>query len=160
MSPLFLSGLFVLMCFADAFGQQKTVDYDLAYLMAGKQLSVINRDASVIKDAERNGIRLSARENDGVAWLNSVTFANGVIELDIKGKDVLQQSFVGIAFHGVTADSVDIIYFRPFNFRATDPVRKIHAVQYVSLPKYDWGGIAPNPQRPIRKGRRPGPKGG
>jgi hypothetical protein len=158
MSPLFLSGLFVLMCFADAFGQQKTVDYDLAYLMAGKQLSVINRDASVIKDAERNGIRLSARENDGVAWLNSVTFANGVIELDIKGKDVLQQSFVGIAFHGVTADSVDIIYFRPFNFRATDPVRKIHAVQYVSLPKYDWEVLRQTRNGQYEKAADPAPK--
>jgi hypothetical protein len=32
----------------------------------------------------------------------------------------------------------DAVYFRPFNFRTDDPVRKIHAVQYVSTPDYTW----------------------
>ena len=27
---------------------------------------------------------------------------------------------------------------RPFNFAATDTIRKIHAVQYISLPAYTW----------------------
>lgn len=30
---------------------------------------------------------------------------------------------------------------RPFNFRATDPARKQHAVQYVSLPQFDWARL-------------------
>ena len=30
------------------------------------------------------------------------------------------------------------MYLRPFNFRAEDPVRHQHAVQYVSLPDFDW----------------------
>jgi hypothetical protein len=33
---------------------------------------------------------------------------------------------------------MDVVYFRPFNFRAQDSVRRIHAVQYVSLPDFDW----------------------
>jgi len=41
---------------------------------------------------------------------------------------------VGIAFHGSDNKTLDAIYFRPFNFQSTDPVRKIHAVQYVSHP--------------------------
>src|SRR5690606_30300882 len=44
----------------------------------------------------------------------------------------------GIAFHGLDTMHTDIIYFRPFNFHAEDPVRKIHAVQYVSAPDYSW----------------------
>ena len=50
----------------------------------------------------------------------------------------MQQSFVGLAFHGLNNETLDAIYFRPFNFQSTDPVRKIHAVQYVSHPDYTW----------------------
>jgi hypothetical protein len=32
----------------------------------------------------------------------------------------------------------DCIYFRPFNFRAADPMSRSHAVQYHSLPEYGW----------------------
>src|SRR5207342_2389645 len=57
---------------------------------------------------------------------------------DFKGKDVQQQSFVGIAFHGVDGTTYDAIYFRPFNFRAEDPARRIRAVQYISHPTHTW----------------------
>jgi hypothetical protein len=30
------------------------------------------------------------------------------------------------------------VYLRPFNFRATEPDRHQHAVQYMALPDYDW----------------------
>jgi hypothetical protein len=63
---------------------------------------------------------------------------NGAIECDIKGKDVQQQSFVGVAFHGVDGTTFDAIYFRPFNFRAKDPVSRSHSVQYVSDPIFTW----------------------
>src|SRR5207249_1314649 len=55
-----------------------------------------------------------------------------------EGNDVQQQSFVGVAFHGVDGTTYDAIYFRPFNFRAVDPARRIHAVQYISHPTYTW----------------------
>ncbi|HEX3008342.1 MAG TPA: hypothetical protein VHO90_12095, partial [Bacteroidales bacterium] len=74
----------------------------------------------------------------GVVWINDLNFSTGVIEFDVKGKDVLQESFVGIAFHGLNDSTYEGVYFRPFNFRATDPVRKKHSVQYISLPKFDW----------------------
>lgn len=97
-------------------------------------LTVVNRSVSVKNDI----IHLNENENDGVAWLNSQEFTQGIIELDIKGKDILQQSFVGMAFHGLNDSTYEVVYFRPFNFRSNDPVRKAHAVQYVALPKYDW----------------------
>gem|GEM_PF-6071604 len=34
----------------------------------------------------------------------------------------------------------EAVYFRPFNFRSSDPVRKGHAVQYVANPGcFGWG---------------------
>src|ERR1017187_621430 len=47
-------------------------------------------------------------------------------------------SGLGIAFHGEDTSTYDAVYFRPFNFNTTDPVRKIHAVQYVSMPDNPW----------------------
>jgi hypothetical protein len=75
---------------------------------------------------------------DGIAWLDGKTFTEGTIEVDIKGRDKLQGSFVGIAFHGVNDSTFEVIYFRPFNFQTDDPERKVHNVQYVAEPKYDW----------------------
>ena len=38
----------------------------------------------------------------------------------------------------ISTCAYDAIYFRPFNFRAEDPVRRSHAVQYISSPIYMW----------------------
>ena len=103
-----------------------------------KDVAVFNRSVSSLSDGTRRGLRLSASPGDGVAYLRGVEFSNGTIECDIKGKDVQGQSFVGIAFHGVDSTTYDAIYFRPFNFRTEDPVRRSHAVQYVSQPTYPW----------------------
>ncbi len=120
------------------FGQEKPVKYNLSELSKGNKLKVYNREVSAFAENGKNGIRFSQKENDGIAWLEGATFSDGIIEADIKGKDVLQQSFVGIAFHGADDKKFDVVYFRPFNFQAEDPIRRIHAVQYVSLPEFDW----------------------
>ncbi|HVV54627.1 MAG TPA: hypothetical protein VHC47_04860 [Mucilaginibacter sp.] len=110
------------------FAQQRSAD----------DLTVINRTASINNDGTAPVIHLNAEEGAGIAWIKGVTFTKGSIEVDIKGKDVLQQSFVGIALHGTSGNSYEAIYFRPFNFRSADPVRKSHAVQYIAIPGYDW----------------------
>jgi hypothetical protein len=69
-------------------------------------------------------------------WAKNINFKNGVIELDIKGKDVSGESFVGIAFHAIDSERYDAIYFRPFNFRNQE--RKDRAVQYIDKPDNDW----------------------
>ena len=118
--------------------QTRTIEPDLAALSEGQKLKVFNRSVSSFIDGARKGIRLSENQGDGVAYLQAIEFANGTIELDIKGKDVQQQSFVGVAFHGVDGTTYDAIYFRPFNFKAEDPARRIRAVQYISHPTYTW----------------------
>lgn len=121
-----------------ASGQRTLVKYDLNELSKNGKLQVVNRTLTSITDKEQKSVRFSESEGDGVAWLDGVNFSNGIIELDIKGKDVLQQSFVGVAFHGKDEKTLDAIYFRPFNFKSSDPVRRIHAVQYVSHPDFTW----------------------
>jgi hypothetical protein len=115
-------------------GQQRT-EYNLADWFSKKKITVINRVPEV---ATGDGLKFDEKEGEGIAWLNGVDFANGTIEVELKGRDVFQRSFVGVAFHGENDSTYDAIYFRPFNFRATDPVRKIHAVQYIDQPIYTW----------------------
>jgi len=111
-------------------GQQRTLEPD--------RLEVFNRTASSLHDGARAGVHLSEGAGEGPAYVRQIELGDGTIELDIRGKDVPQQSFVGVAFHGVDGTTYDAIYFRPFNFKADDPVRHAHAVQYVSQPTYPW----------------------
>ncbi len=106
--------------------------------VAPKDVQVFNRSVSSLSDGNRKGLRLSSSPGDGVAYLRGTEFGNGTIEVDIRGKDVQGQSFVGIAFHGVDSTTYDAIYFRPFNFRTLDSTRHSHAVQYISHPTYTW----------------------
>jgi hypothetical protein len=119
-------------------GQSGAIQPDLAQLAAGNRLRSFNRTAASLTDAARTGARLSEAPGDGVAYLEGIEFANGTIELDVRGKDVQQQSFLGVAFHGVDGATYDAVYFRPFNFRAEDPERRKRAVQYISHPDYPW----------------------
>jgi hypothetical protein len=102
----------------------------------GKKLRVVNRQAT--RTPDRNGVRLSAASGDGVAWVEGTDFRSGTLEVDIRGQEALQQSYVGVAFHRQDDNTYEAVYLRPFNFRAQDPVRKQHAVQYISLPKFDF----------------------
>lgn len=101
-----------------------------------RRLRVVNRQATRIQD--RNGVRLSAASGNGVAWVEGTRFQSGTIELDIRGQEAMRQSYVGVAFHRQGDDTYEAVYLRPFNFRAQDPVRRQHAVQYISLPKFDF----------------------
>jgi hypothetical protein len=122
----------------DTIAQTKAAP-DLAALLKLNKIRIYNRHASQLNDATmKNGLHLDAKEGDGVAWIEGLRIGNGTIEFDVKGKNVMQQSFVGIGFHGVNDTTLDVVYFRPFNFQSPDPARKGHSVQYVSLPQYDW----------------------
>jgi hypothetical protein len=91
------------------FGQKRTIEPDLAELAEGRGLKVFNRSVSSVNDGARKGVRLSEDPGDGVAYLQGIEFTDGTIEFDVKGKDVQQQSFVGVAFHGVDGTTYDAI---------------------------------------------------
>lgn len=87
---------------------------------------------------EEGGVRVTEREGPGVVWIEGSDFADGTIEVEVRGRDVPQRSFVGIAFHGRDDNTYEAVYLRPFNFRAEDPARRQNAVQYIAVPEYDW----------------------
>jgi hypothetical protein len=102
-----------------------------------QKLRAINR--KLTRTPDRNGgVRLSYGSGNGVAWVEGSDFRSGTIEVDIRGQESLRQSDVGVAFHRKSDDSYEAVYLRPSNFRASDPARRQHAVQYLSLPDFDW----------------------
>jgi len=98
----------------------------------------VNRAHTVVQESGRSVVRLDAKEGDGMAIVAGAPFIEGTIELDARGEDVQQRSFVGVAF-GVQDDSTyEAVYLRPFNFRTPDTARAKRALQYVSQPAYPW----------------------
>lgn len=110
---------------------------DLAERLAAGKLRAVNRDVTPLQ-GNRRGVHVTEKAGPGVVWIEGSDFAQGTIEIDVRGRDVLQQSFVGIAFHGKDDNTYESVYLRPFNFRADDPIRHKHAVQYMAVPDYDW----------------------
>jgi hypothetical protein len=110
---------------------------DLAERLAAGKLRPVNREVTKLQGS-LEGVHVSEKMGPGLVWIEGTDFAEGTIEVDVRGRDVLQQSFVGIAFHRKDDNTYDAVYLRPFNFRADDPVRHEHAVQYVASPDYDW----------------------
>ena len=111
---------------------------DLPALLASGKLRAVNREVTRLTETGRSGVHLSAAANNGIVWIEGSEFGEGTITVDLRGKDVLQQSFVGLAFHRKDDNTYEGVYLRPFNFRATDTARHQHAVQYLSLPDFDW----------------------
>jgi hypothetical protein len=110
---------------------------DLAERLAAGKLRVVNREITKLQGSP-GGVHMSEKDGNGIAWIEGTDFANGTIEIDIRGRDVFQQSFVGIAFHRKADETYEAVYLRPFNFRAEDPLRHQHAVQYMTVPDFDW----------------------
>jgi len=79
------------------------------------------------------------------------------IDFDAKGKDVLQASFLGLASHGANDTTYETVYFRPFNFRADDSLRKTHAVQYMACPGFEWTKLRSEFPGKYEKGISPAP---
>jgi hypothetical protein len=141
---------FTSIIFTELIAQKKS--YDLQQLLKENKLMTYGSKVVSITDGEKKGISMT-----GLAYLKDVTFTTGTIEVDLRGKDVLQKSFIGIAFHGVDTVTTDVVYFRPFNFRSSDPVRKIHAVQYVSEPEFPWHKLREEKNGVYEKGIDPPP---
>jgi hypothetical protein len=133
-----VGGVVGLSAFSTRPRQNKTETPDLAALLDAKRLTIVNRTATRLTEGPKRGLRLSENPGDGVALIDGITFANGTIECDLRGKDVAQQSFIGLAFHGVDGITFDGVYFRPFNFKAAEAERRGHSVQYISHPTYTW----------------------
>ena len=124
--------------------QENNVIPDLSKIVKNDGWKVVNRSASVLNENGSQVIYLDGREGDGFARLENYEFNNGILEVDLKGKDVQGSSFLGIAFRGVNDSTYDAIYFRPFNFLSQDSAHKYHSVQYISQPVFTWYKLRQN----------------
>lgn len=111
---------------------QKEISPDLSKAGNSEFWTVSNRDIILINKE----VYLNEKQNGGILYLNDFLFENGTIEFDVKGRDIFQKSFVGLAFHIENDSTYDAIYFRPFNFKT--PGKEGRSVQYISIPGYDW----------------------
>lgn len=85
------------------------------------------------------------------AVLEGSGFHNGTIEVELNGSvspnvsrltKMFARGFIGICFR-ISDDmtNAECIYIRPENGHSTDPVRKNHAVQYISPPDWDFANL-------------------
>lgn len=116
-------------------------------------------DASLVEKDGAAAIEFTEQDWN-LVWLDGFEFTNGTIEFDVKGKsEPPQNSFVGVAFRVVDDVTYEAVYFRPFNFRALDPERKLHAVQYVSSPLWNWDRLRSEKPGQYEKPIEPPPDG-
>ena len=117
---------------------QRQQTLELTNLYKKEKLKSVNREIKIVSGDSGAYLKISESKKEGIIWLPVKDFKNGTIEIEMRGKDVFQRSFIGIAFHGVDDSKYDAVYCRPFNFFAKDSVRRIHAVQYISHPDFTW----------------------
>jgi hypothetical protein len=118
---------------------------------------VANRAHTIVQESGRSIVRLDAKEGEGLAVIRGPALLEGTIELDVRGEDVLQRSFVGVAW-GVQNDSTfEAVYVRPFNFRTPDTARAKRTVQYVSHPSWPWPRLREESPGKYEKPVRPVP---
>lgn len=118
--------------------------YNLGELARSGKFEVFNRTLDQSRADSPEAVYLSAAAGNGLAWISGLQFSQGTIELEIKGRNRPQQSFVGLAFHGQDDRTFDAVYLRPFNFQAPDETRRSHSIQYISMPDHDWANLRNN----------------
>ncbi len=126
---------FILLCTGLYSSAQQTISYNLADLLKEGRLVIdTSNHAMPLNDAAyANGISLQK-----MAWLKNVPFKEGTIDIDLRGKDVFLQSFLGIAFHAADSNHYELVYFRPFNFQYADTARRRWSLQYMAMPDYPF----------------------
>lgn len=115
-------------------GQQKV---NLIKEHQDDRIKVVNRNLSSFTKWA-GAVEMDADEGDGLAILKEIEFETGTIEVELLGENNPGRSFIGIAFNIQDAETFEAVYFRPFNFVATEQARKDHMVQYIHHPEFTW----------------------
>ena len=111
--------------------------------LANDNLDVINRDV-ISLNSTTNTLVLNNKKGDGIAIIKDLEFDEGIIELELRGENNPGKSFVGIAFN-IQNDSIyEAVYFRPFNFKSDEKIRREHSIQYIHKPQYEWRFLRAN----------------
>jgi hypothetical protein len=148
-----MKNLIIVCCLAVGISNVSAQTFDLVKaLKDGKLVAMRGPKQVSVSDESKHAVSIL-----GLVWLKDVEFSEGTIELDIRGNDEMQQTFPGIVFHAQDSNVWDGVYFRPFNFQSADPVRKIHAVQYISMPDYPWNVLRETKNGQYEKAVTPAP---
>jgi hypothetical protein len=125
-------------------GEEKVVAPDLTQVKNEKVWTVINADCDTAMEEGKRVVRLKPKgkantpSDIGLALVEGLEFAEGTLEIDLKGKGKAEASFLGLAFAAVDGGTFEAVYFRPFNFMRDDESFRAHSVQYVSWPDHTW----------------------
>jgi hypothetical protein len=130
--------VFAVLLFGYYSNAQKVINYNLADLLKNKQLLT---DTSTHTQLLNDKINFNGISTKKIAWLKDVSFAEGTIDIDLRGRDVFLQSFLGVAFHAADSNHYELIYFRPFNFQYPDTARRRWSLQYAVEPDYPWSRL-------------------
>lgn len=117
---------------------QTSKNVNIIDLHRNDKLRAVNREIQIVSKDNLTYLHIIEGKEEGIIWLPLKEFRDGTIEVVMRGKDVLQQSFIGLVFNGLNDSIYDAVYCRPFNFFSKDSIRKIHAIQYISHPVYTW----------------------
>ena len=71
---------------------------DLAQRLSAGQLRAVNRRVTPLK-GDRTGVHVDEKAGNGVAWIEGTDFSEGTIDIDVRGRDVVDRSYLGIALH-------------------------------------------------------------
>ena len=93
---------------------------DLAERLKAGALKAVNRDVAPLQGTS-DAVKVSEREGSGVVWIDGTDFALGTIELDVRGRDVLQRSFLGVAYHRQDDNTYEAVYLRRSTSAPTIP---------------------------------------
>jgi hypothetical protein len=129
---------------AVGFAREKEVAPDLSQINQGKAWKLINAECDTAMEDGKRVVRLRPKvqapmgSSIGLALVEGLEFAEGTLEIDLKGKGKAQASFLGVAFGVVDGNTFEAVYFRPFNFMRDPPMFRARAVQYVAWPDHTW----------------------
>lgn len=148
MKAIVLTLLFSILGSTAVSAQTNAVKPDFSSVVDSGAWAITHADATSMELDGKRAIRLIAEGDSangivGLALPRTLTFSTGIIEIDLKGKNVKQRSFVGVAFNIVDEKTFEAVYFRPFNFKADEPARR-RAVQYVAWPQHTWEYLRTN----------------
>jgi hypothetical protein len=100
-------------------------------------VQLINRNCLPVEN-QGSLIAVDSQMNAGLIVIRILAFETGILELDLKGENRQGTSFLGLAFNIQNDSTYECVYFRPFNFRSEESVRRAHSIQYIFHPEYPW----------------------
>ncbi|HEV8002662.1 MAG TPA: hypothetical protein VGP63_22435 [Planctomycetaceae bacterium] len=134
----------VLISVSVGFATEKVITPDLARISDAKVWGVLNATIEATRDGGKSVVRVEPRinpqkpSNVGLAVVEGLEFAEGTLEVDLKGRGKVERCFLGVAFNVADGKNFEAVYFRPFNFLRNPESFRTHSVQYVAWPDNTW----------------------